>query len=75
MNALATIIGVAIGSVLWGIPGTFMAVPILAIMKVTFEEIGPLQPFAVLMGDDDEEKSWSRPVLRKIARTVSRKKK
>ena len=75
MNALATIIGVVIGSALWGIPGTFMAVPIMAIMKVTFEEIEPLQPFAILMGDDDEEKSLSKPVLRRIARSVSRKKK
>jgi len=75
MNALATIIGVAVGSALWGIPGTFMAVPIMAIMKVAFEEIGPFQPFAVLMGDDEEEKSISKQVLRKIARSMGRKKK
>ena len=75
MNALATILGVVVGSALWGIPGTFMAVPILAILKVSFEEIEPMQPFALLMGDDDEEKSLSKPVLRRIARTVSRKRK
>ena len=74
MNALTTIIGVIVGSALWGIPGTFMAVPILAILKVAFEEIAPLQPFALLMGEDDEEKSISKPVLRRIARTVRRKK-
>lgn len=72
MNALATIIGVIVGSALWGIPGTFMAVPVLAIMKVTFEEIGPFQSFAVLMGDDDSEKSISKPVLRKIVKTVKK---
>lgn len=72
MNALATIIGVIIGSALWGIPGTFMAVPILAILKVSFEEIAPLRPFALLMGDDDTEKSLSRPVIKKIVSRVRR---
>jgi predicted PurR-regulated permease PerM len=74
LNALATIIGITTGTLLWGIPGTFMAVPILAIMKVIFEEIEAFQPLAILMGDDDSEvKSLSKPVLRKIANTVRRK--
>jgi predicted PurR-regulated permease PerM len=74
LNALATIIGITTGTLLWGIPGTFMAVPILAIMKVIFEEIEAFQPLAILMGDDDAEvKSLSKPVLRKIANTVRRK--
>jgi predicted PurR-regulated permease PerM len=73
LNALATIIGITTGTLLWGIPGTFMAVPILAIMKVIFEEIEAFQPLAILMGDDDSEvKSLSKPVLRKIANTVRR---
>lgn len=74
LNALATIIGITTGTLLWGIPGTFMAVPILAIMKVIFEEIEAFQPLAILMGDDDSEvKSLSKPVLRKIANTVRRR--
>lgn len=73
LNALASIIGVITGSALWGLPGTFMAMPIIAIMKVVFEEIEPLQPFAILIGDDSELKSLSKPVLHRIARSVSRK--
>lgn len=73
INALAAIVGVIIGSALWGLPGTFMAMPIMAIMKVVFEEVEPLRPFAILMGDDTEVKSLSKPVLNKIARTVRRK--
>lgn len=73
INALASIVGVITGSVLWGLPGTFMAMPILAMMKVVFEEINPLRPFAVLMGDDTEVKSLSRPVIKRIASSVSRK--
>lgn len=73
INALASIIGVVAGSALWGLPGTFMAMPIIAIMKVVFEEIEPLRPFAILIGDDTEVKSLSKPVLKRIARSVSRK--
>ena len=75
INALASIMGVITGSALWGLPGTFMAMPILAVMKVVFEEIEPLRPLAVLMGDDsNEKKSFSKPVINRIARSVSRKK-
>jgi predicted PurR-regulated permease PerM len=75
LNALATIIGIITGTALWGIPGTFMAVPIMAMMKVVFEEVEPLRPFAILMGDDSEIKSLSKPVLKRIAGSVVRKKK
>ena len=74
INALVTIIGVIIGSALWGIPGMFMAVPFMAIMKVVFESIEPLQPFAIIMGDDTTITPASRPVLKKIANTVRRRK-
>ncbi len=74
LNALVTIMGVIIGSALWGIPGMFMAVPIMAILKVVFEGIEPLQPFAIIMGDDNSITPATRPVLRKIANTVRRKK-
>ena len=74
INALAAIVGVFTGTALWGLPGTFMAMPIMAVMKVVFEEVEPFRPFAILMGDDTEVKSLSRPVLTRIARTVNRKK-
>jgi predicted PurR-regulated permease PerM len=74
INALASIIGVITGSALWGLPGTFMAMPIIAIMKVIFEEVEPLRPFAIIIGDDTEVKSLSKPVLNRIARSVSRRK-
>lgn len=73
LNALASIVGVITGSALWGLPGTFMAMPIIAIMKVVFEEVEPLRPFAIIIGDDTEVKSLSKPVLHRIARSVSRK--
>lgn len=52
MNALATIVGVIAGNLLWGIPGMFLAIPILATMKVIFDSLEPFQPWAILLGDD-----------------------
>lgn len=73
MNALATIVGVICVSALWGIPGTFLAIPLLAMMKAVFEEIEPLQPYALLMGDDEQVRSTSKPMLQKLRNTVIRK--
>ncbi|TCJ15835.1 AI-2E family transporter [Flaviaesturariibacter flavus] len=51
INALAAIVAVITMAAIWGLAGTFMALPLLAILKVVFEEIPPLRPFALLMGD------------------------
>lgn len=52
MNALAIIVGVIIGSLLWGIPGMFLAIPILATLKVIFDSLDQFKPWAILLGDD-----------------------
>ncbi len=73
INALVTIMGVITGSAIWGIPGTFLAVPMMAILKVIFEDIEAFHPFAILMGDDHEVASMSKPMIRKIIYRVSKK--
>ena len=55
INALATILGVVVGSMLWGIPGMFLAVPIVAILKVIFDGVTSLEPWGILLGDDRDE--------------------
>lgn len=74
MNALATIVGVIAVSAIWGIPGTFLAIPLLAMLKAVFEEIEPLKPYALLMGDDENIRSVSKPVLQRLRHRVIRKK-
>jgi predicted PurR-regulated permease PerM len=73
LNALVTIIGVIIGSALWGIPGTFMAVPFMAIMKVIFEDVEPLQPFAIIMGEDISVTPVIPHALKKLSHTVRKR--
>ena len=70
INALATIVGVIIGTTIWGVLGTFMAVPILAIMKLVFEAVPEWRPFALLMGDDNDLTSVSRKAFRHISTKV-----
>ena len=52
INAMASIVGIIIGGAIAGIPGMFLAIPIIAILKVVFDRIEPLKPWGYLMGDD-----------------------
>lgn len=56
INALMSIIVVMIGGTLWGIPGMFLAIPMLAIIKVIFDRVPALEPFGYLLGGGDGKK-------------------
>lgn len=51
INALFSIIVVIAGNALWGVPGMFLSLPLLAIIKLICDNIGPLQPWGFLLGD------------------------
>jgi predicted PurR-regulated permease PerM len=51
INALFSIIAVIAGNALWGIPGMFLSIPLLAIIKLIFDHIEPLKPWGFLLGD------------------------
>jgi predicted PurR-regulated permease PerM len=51
INALFAIIIVLAGNALWGIPGMFLSIPMLAIVKLIFDHIEPLKPWGFLLGD------------------------
>lgn len=70
INALITIMGVIIGGAIWGIPGMFLAVPGMAILKVVFEAIPPLFPFAILMDDDGELTKRKPHILQNLVNKV-----
>jgi predicted PurR-regulated permease PerM len=55
INAMATILGVVVGEMLWGIPGMFLAVPIVAILKVIVDGVDSLNAWGILLGDDRDE--------------------
>ena len=55
INALVTIIGVLIGGALCGIPGMFLAIPTIAVMKIVFDKVPELQPWGLVLGDDSAD--------------------
>ena len=52
INAFVSIIGIIIGGTIAGVSGMFLAIPIIAILKVIFDRIEGLSPWGYLMGDD-----------------------
>jgi predicted PurR-regulated permease PerM len=51
INALFSIIVVLAGNALWGIPGMFLSIPMLAIVKLIFDHVESLKPWGFLLGD------------------------
>ena len=52
INALVTILGVILGEHLWGISGMFLAIPIIAILKVVFDSVENLNAWGFILGDE-----------------------
>jgi predicted PurR-regulated permease PerM len=66
INALFSIIVVLAGNALWGIPGMFLSIPLLAIVKVIFDHIEPLKPWGILLGDTMPSILKIKPIFTKI---------
>ena len=52
INALASILAVLVGGALWSVPGMFLSLPVIAIVKVVCDRIPAAEPFGYLLGDD-----------------------
>jgi predicted PurR-regulated permease PerM len=50
LSLLFTILSLIAGELLWGIPGMFLAIPCLAILKIVCDEVAFLQSFGFLLG-------------------------
>jgi predicted PurR-regulated permease PerM len=55
INALVTIIGVLVGGAMCGIPGMFLAIPSLAVIKVVCDRVPELQPWGILLGGNPKK--------------------
>jgi predicted PurR-regulated permease PerM len=51
INALFSVVVVLLGNALWGIPGMFLSIPLLAIVKLICDHVEPLKPWGFLLGD------------------------
>jgi predicted PurR-regulated permease PerM len=56
INPLFTIIALVIGNLMWGIPGIFLAIPLMAMLKIVCDHIDPLKPYGFLIGEIENKK-------------------
>ncbi len=55
INPFTAILGLTTSALIWGIVGMIIALPFIGMIKVAFDNIGPLKPWGYLLG---EEKSF-----------------
>ena len=53
INPFITLIGVVVGEMMWGISGMFLSIPVIAITKIIFDRVETLEPWGMLLGDDE----------------------
>jgi predicted PurR-regulated permease PerM len=52
MNPFITILAVLTGHLIWGIPGMFLFIPLMAMIRLISEEIPGMKPWAILLGEE-----------------------
>ena len=50
LNPLLVIVSLFFWHTIWGIPGAFLAVPLLAILKIVCDHVEPLRPLGHVIG-------------------------
>ncbi|HET9054913.1 MAG TPA: AI-2E family transporter, partial [Cyclobacteriaceae bacterium] len=60
INALVTIVGILIGGAVCGIPGMFLAIPALAVIKVICERVPGLKAWGMLLSDEENDSKRKR---------------
>jgi predicted PurR-regulated permease PerM len=53
INALFSFLAILVGEAIWGISGMFLCIPILGVLKIIFDRVDGLQPWGLLIGDDE----------------------
>lgn len=72
INALFSLLAVFIGHAIWGIPGMFLSIPLLAIIKLMCDNTEPLKPYGFLLGDTMPPSPLIeiKPILKKIKKYI-----
>jgi predicted PurR-regulated permease PerM len=63
LSALASIMSIIIGGVIWGVAGMILFLPMLGILKIIFDHVESLKPLGYVIGDQNENspsrlKTW-----------------
>lgn len=56
LNPFVIILSLIVGAMVWGIPGMIVIVPVIAVLRVIFDNIHSLRPYAFILGTGGTEK-------------------
>ncbi|QQT26602.1 AI-2E family transporter [Sphingobacterium spiritivorum] len=56
INSLFAMMAIVCGELIWGISGMFLAIPLLAIVKIVMDRVDELKPWGFLLGEEKIEK-------------------
>ncbi len=56
INPFITILAIIVGGMIWGLPGMFLVIPVMAIFKIICDNIPSLKPYAFIIGVEGTEK-------------------
>jgi len=65
INAFFSIVGVITGGIICGVPGMFLSIPLMALIRVVLANIDHLKPWAELMSDHPAKKVRWKNLFRK----------
>lgn len=62
LNPFAAIVALFIGGAVWGPAGMILFIPYMALLKVVFDVIEPLEPYGFLLGNPEEKQTTNKLV-------------
>lgn len=70
LNSFVVLFGIIIAESIWGIAGMFLAIPVLAIFKIIFDNVEGMRPYGFVLGEDNAptplfEKYYDRYIYRR----------
>lgn len=54
LNPFASMLAILVASVIWGLPGMILAIPIAGMFKVLCDHVDTLKPYGFLMGEEQD---------------------
>lgn len=58
LNAFITFLGLLVGGAIWGVAGMILVIPTMAILREIFELNEDTRPFAMLLGEEKNDKQY-----------------
>jgi len=69
LNPLFTILSIVIWEAVWGIPGMFLAIPMMGVFKIICDHLTPLKPYGYLIGNGEKKggklADWIKGIFKK----------